>query len=193
MQVQRRIAVGARRPLAVLSGWALATLILDRLTKWWVSTSVQPYDSIPVIKDVFHITFVRNTGAAFGLMPGKQPLFILTSSVVLLGIVGYVWLMRPAATWLNVSLGMIAGGAFGNLIDRVVTGRVVDFFDLVAIEFPVFNIADSAIVVGTSMLVAWVLFGPESEHARRPEPDDAVGGVPADASGGDGTHTTEFL
>jgi len=121
-----------------------------------------PSTSIPVIEGVFHITFVRNMGAAFGLMPGKQPLFIATSLVVVLGVLGYWILQRPRSRWLVIAMGLVMGGAIGNLIDRsTATGLVTDFFDFTLIDFPVFNIADTAIVCGVGMLVIWVLFAPE--------------------------------
>jgi signal peptidase II len=127
-------------------------------------------------------------GAAFGMFPGYQPLFIATSLIVLVVVAAYWRRTHPAEWPVVVALGLVSGGAVGNLIDRAMLGKVTDFFDVAIIDFPVFNIADSAIFVGVGMLVFWLLFGPqESGEVESPalEADDAV--LPADdvASGSD--------
>jgi len=165
VQVGRRVLVAARRP-GLLFGWVLLSVIaLDQLTKSLVRAQMRPAESIPLIRDVFHLTYVRNTGAAFGLMSGQRPLFVLTGIGVLLAIAAYWIWQRPTARWLVVALGFVGGGAAGNLLDRVSRmGLVTDFFDLQFI--PVFNIADSCIVVGVGMLMVWIVFGPEGQQER---------------------------
>lgn len=153
--------------------WALAVL-LDQLTKIWVRATLYPNESIPLVPGLLNLTFVRNTGAAFGLMPGRRELFMTTSVVVILGVLVFMAFARPHARWLVISLALVAGGAVGNLIDRSLVGRVTDFLEFAFVSFPVWNIADAAIVVGTAMLVVWVLFGPEPGEG-------ALGGV-ADAA-----------
>jgi len=140
---------------------ALAALAVDQVTKAVVRAQMAPTESIPVIDDIFHLTYVRNTGAAFGLMSGQRPIFILTGVIVLVAVgVFWVW-QRPSARWLVVALALVVGGASGNLVDRVARmGLVTDFFDLHVI--PVFNIADTCIVIGVGMLVVWILVGPET-------------------------------
>lgn len=172
VQIGRRITVEARRPGLVFALLATAAVLLDQLTKAYIRHTMLPSTSIPVVDGVFHITYVRNMGAAFGLMPGKQPLFIATSLVVVFGVLGYWVLRRPRSLWLVSAMGLVMGGAIGNLIDRSsATGLVTDFFDFTLIDFPVFNIADTAIVVGVGMLVVWVLFGPEpGEQPAATEP-----------------------
>lgn len=175
MQIGRRITVEARHPGVLFFSLATFAVVLDQLTKAFIRHTMLPATSIPVIEGVFHITFVRNMGAAFGLMPGRQPLFIATSLAVVLGTLGYWLVKRPRERWLVISLGLIVGGALGNLIDRTTgPGLVTDFFDFTLIDFPVFNIADMAIVGGVIMLVIWVLFAPDPEDvAEEPlaEPD----------------------
>ncbi|MDZ4177698.1 MAG: signal peptidase II [Coriobacteriia bacterium] len=161
MQVGRRIAVEARRPLATFWIAGVVVLLVDQLTKALIRAWLDPAVSFPLIDGVFHITHVRNTGAAFGLMPGARPLFLATSALVLLGITAYWFVMRPRARWLVISLALVGSGATGNLIDRMSAGRVTDFLDFILIGFPVFNVADIGIVVGVGMLVVWILFGPE--------------------------------
>lgn len=152
---------------------ALMVLALDQAVKTIVRSSMFEGQSIPVIPEVFHLTFVRNVGAAFGLLPGYQPIFIVTSCVVLFTIAAYWRRARPTAWPIVVALGLIAGGALGNLYDRASLGKVTDIFDFAAIDFPVFNIADVAIVTGVGILIAWLLLVPEPENARGASPGEA--------------------
>lgn len=159
-------------------GFVGATVLLaDQLTKMLIRAWLDPSVSLSLIDGIFHITHVRNTGAAFGLMPGARPLFMATSAAVLLGIAAYWWIIRPRARWVVVALALLGGGALGNLIDRLAFGRVTDFLDFVLIGWPVFNIADVAIVTGVLMLIVWILVGPEPhEHVRESfEPTDHGG------------------
>lgn len=179
---------------------ATATLLLDQLTKsvvrilWrsqsallpfdaavakFVSPAYDPYESVPVFGEWFMFTHVRNTGAAFGLLPGYRPIFIATSVIVLVVVAAYWRRARPANWLVVIPLGLIAGGAVGNLIDRAVVGRVTDFLHFAVIDFPVFNVADSAIFIGVGILIAWLLFGPQPEDEQRTEPDAIE---PADSS-----------
>jgi len=181
VQVGRRIAVEARRPGLLFASLTVLAVLLDQASKLYIRSTMPPSTSIPVIDGVFHITHVRNMGAAFGLMPGRQPLFIATSLIVVVSVLGYWILKRPTARWLVVALGLVVGGATGNLIDRVSsTGLVTDFFDFTLIDFPVFNLADCAIFFGVAMLVVWVLFAPE------PGSEPGVGSMEAIAAIDDG-------
>jgi signal peptidase II len=162
VQGSRGIAVEARRPGALLIGTLLAVVALDQVTKAFVRASMEPSESIVLIRGIAYLTHVRNTGAAFGLMPGQRTLFILTSVLVLLAIAIYWWRVRPRSLVLAISLGLVSGGAIGNLIDRVAFGRVTDFFDIRIL--PIFNIADMAIVGGAIGLFAWALFAPIEHH-----------------------------
>lgn len=126
--------------------------IIDRILKILVQGNFYPGESVIVIPKVFHLTYVLNPGAAFGLMPGRSWIFILTAALVMVGII-YAQFKIPREDWLTrLSLGMIGGGALGNLYDRVVIGKVVDYLDFQIWAF-VFNFADSAIVVGAGLLL----------------------------------------
>jgi len=144
-----------------------AVVFSDRLTKLIVSRLMTPAESIPLIGGLLHLTYVRNPGGAFGLFPGRQPLFFLTAAAVI-GFILVYWLrLRPSDPWLVVGLGLELGGAVGNLIDRVAWGTVLDFID---VRFwPVFNVADSCIVVGLGMLLVAVVRQARHEAQRNEE------------------------
>lgn len=185
VQGSRRIAVEARRP--ALEAWVAfsAVLVLDQASKALIRAALRPGESIPVLRDIFYISHVRNIGAAFGLLPGARPVFVATSLLVVIAIMVYWARWKPKTRWLLISTALVAGGAVGNLIDRVFAGRVTDFFEVRG--FPVFNIADSSIFIGVALLIIWILFGPESqgvseaEEARLSPEGDAVSTGDADA------------
>ena len=130
----------------------LIILALDQLSKFIVIKNLNANQSIPIIKGLLYVTFVRNRGAAFGILKNQLPLFIFTAlfAVVLIFLVISKKKERPLI--LNISLGLILAGAIGNLIDRLFLGYVVDFIDFRI--WPVFNVADSAITVG-AVLLGW--------------------------------------
>lgn len=133
----------------------LCALIVDVLSKWLISSRLALGESVPVIPGFFQITHVLNPGAAFGLLPHQRELFIAVS----LGAVGAIlyYSGRPEGRQglLPYALGLMLGGATGNLIDRVRMGRVVDFLDFYWREwhYPVFNLADVSIVLGVALFM----------------------------------------
>lgn len=133
-------------------------VIADRLSKLAVMKYMTEFQSIPIIPHVLWLTYVQNTGAAFGLFQRGTAILAVISMVVV-GVVA--WASRhPMARgrWFRVALGLILGGALGNLYDRLVYRSVVDFLDLRV--WPVFNVADSSIVVGGILVFFLVLFDP---------------------------------
>ncbi|NLZ54251.1 MAG: signal peptidase II [Thermoanaerobacteraceae bacterium] len=141
-------------------------LALDLFTKYLVQKNMQPYQTIPVIDNIFHITYVQNTGAAFSILKGKTLFFTMVSSVVILAIV-LILIKHPIKNKVfRIVIAMILGGAIGNLVDRLRFGYVVDFLDFRV--WPVFNIADCAIVVGALILAYFITFHPDfqSLHSK---------------------------
>ena len=140
-----------------LNPWVAALLVLcgDQASKWLVQQSLQLGQSIPVLSPVLHLTYVQNTGAAFGMLRGHAPLFVLLSVAVAVWIVAELRKPDGHGRLTLLSLSLILGGALGNVIDRLRLGYVVDFIDLRV--WPVFNIADSAITIGVSLLL-WQSF-----------------------------------
>jgi len=137
---------------------SVLTVILDQLSKIWIDSNMSLYQSIPVFPG-FNITYVHNFGAAFSLLSEaggwQRWFFTLLAASISVGIVIWLKRLKPEETLSAISLGLILGGAIGNLIDRVIYGYVIDFFDVYyhTWHWPVFNIADSAITVGVALML----------------------------------------
>ncbi|GED13087.1 signal peptidase II . Aspartic peptidase. MEROPS family A08 [Aneurinibacillus migulanus] len=132
---------------------ALLVFFADRITKWLVVTYMEFGQSIPLWEGVFHLTSHRNRGAAFGILQNQRGFFIVITIAIIVGIIWYLWKTHRESKLVSLALALILGGAVGNFYDRVLTGEVVDFFDFTLINFPIFNIADSAIVIGVGLFV----------------------------------------
>ncbi|MBZ5599160.1 MAG: signal peptidase II [Acidobacteriia bacterium] len=144
---------------------SLAVVCLDRLAKWEVARNLALHENIQVIPDFFRITHVENRGAAFGLFADspsewKIAVLVLFSIVALVIVSALLWRNSHSITTTGVGLALILGGALGNLWDRLVSGRVVDFllFYVGQYQWPAFNVADSAIVIGAGLLVIEIMF-----------------------------------
>lgn len=154
---------------------AIGVLVLDRFSKWLVASRLSLHDTIQIVPGFFRITHVENTGAAFGLFSDssfewKLTLLILFSLVALAVVTVLLWKNSHIVTTTGAALAIILGGALGNLWDRVLNGKVVDFLDFYVggHHWPSFNVADSAIVIGAILLVFDILFAksPEQERGR---------------------------
>jgi signal peptidase II len=144
---------------------ALIVVLLDRWTKHMVAQRIRLYAHIQIIPGFFQLTHTENTGAAFSLFadsPGhwKTAMLIAFSVIALLVVSVLLWKNSPGQVVTGIGLSLIMGGAVGNLWDRLARGRVVDFllFYVKRYQWPVFNLADSAIVVGAGLLVWEILF-----------------------------------
>lgn len=135
---------------------SLCIVVLDQLVKWFVFHEMFPGMSIPVIPRIFHITFVLNPGAAFGILAHQRSFFIVMGiAIVILSGVFSSYIRRQCRMF-RWGTALLLGGALGNLIDRVRFGHVIDFFDFRI--WPVFNIADIAIVLGVCVIIYTLLF-----------------------------------
>ena len=136
---------------------AAVGIIIDQITKIYIDRSMKLFDSIPVIENFFHITYVRNKGAAFSFLSSaswRLPFFITVSIVAALVILIAFRKLRDDQKLAQTSLALIFSGAVGNLIDRVRMGEVIDFLDAhwYRHHWPAFNVADSLICVGVFLL-----------------------------------------
>jgi len=152
-------------------------IIGDQWSKLGIIAHFDYGESIILIRDFFNVTYVRNTGAAFGFLAAANPTFrvpfFLVVPIVAMVVLGFLYRDLPAnAKWRAMALGLVSGGAIGNLIDRVRLGYVVDFLDFhynTAYYFPAFNVADSAICVGvTILLLSTLTTKKETQNASSP-------------------------
>lgn len=135
---------------------AFIVFVIDQLTKYVIATKLELWDQISVIGNFFLITSHRNTGAAFGILENQRYFFIIITIVVVIGIVWYIQKMKNTGNkLLPFALSLVLGGALGNFLDRALTGEVVDFlqFNFGTYTFPIFNIADSCIVIGVALII----------------------------------------
>ncbi len=143
--------------MIVLFAIILGVICLDQLTKWLAVIFLQGEASFPIWKEVLHLTYVENTGMAFGMLKDHRWVFMVFSTVAIGAILFYLIRFRPKSRWMQVALAMIVGGGIGNMIDRVLLGYVIDFIDFTLIDFAVFNIADSFVCVGAGILIVCLL------------------------------------
>ncbi|MCR8656022.1 signal peptidase II [Paenibacillus endoradicis] len=145
---------------------AVVVLILDFFSKKWIVNNMKEYDQFSVIGDFFLITSHRNRGAAFGILQDQRVFFIIITIVIVGAIIWYAQSVRKSGSVLLLSgLGLVLGGAVGNFIDRARFGEVVDFFkfNFGSYTFPIFNVADSAIVVGVILIMLDTLLSMKEE------------------------------
>jgi signal peptidase II len=156
---------------------ALVVVLLDRWSKRAVAARIPLYQHIQIVPGFFRLTHTENTGAAFSLFadstaPWKTGLLIGFSVIALIVVSVLLWKNNHAHVLTGIALSLIMGGALGNLWDRISSGRVVDFLLIYVKQYqwPVFNLADSAIVVGAGLLVLEIIFG-QTKHAASTRPD----------------------
>jgi len=129
-------------------------------------------ESIPIIENIFHITFVKNHGAAFGILQGQTIFLVAVTAAIIFLLVGVYWKLARQNIILTTGLALQLGGAVGNFIDRVRFSYVVDFFDFRV--WPVFNIADMAIVAGTIIVVWQIIVWPDKTEVGKEEQDGKI-------------------
>lgn len=160
------------RPSRILlvAGVAVVVFVIDRVTKAWVSENIPLGTARPIVGDYVRIVHAQNTGAAFGLLPERTTLLSVLSVVAVLAIVYYYRQIASNSALVSATLGMQLGGAFGNLLDRITQGYVVDFVDVGIgdVRFWAFNVADSSIVVGIILVTLALWY--EEHRAATPKP-----------------------
>ncbi len=149
---------------------AIVTVVLDQLSKIYIDRSFAFGQMLVVIENHFYITHLRNPGAAFGILADsayRLPFFLTVALIAIVGILWYLKALPTTERWMHGALGLIFGGAVGNLIDRVRFGEVVDFIGVHWYQYhwPSFNVADSAICVGVAILL--VRTWQEERHRKK--------------------------
>lgn len=138
---------------------------LDRLTKGMVTGRMQLNQSIPIVQDFFHITYIFNRGASFGMLKDQRWLFVTLTLIVLAVIFWLILKEQSLNTPMGLLLGLVSGGALGNMVDRLRWGAVVDFIDFRGIWPYIFNIADIGVVAGGLLFVVLYLWEDHKKEA----------------------------
>lgn len=133
-------------------------VLIDQLTKLLVINTIKGVETLPLIQDVFHLTYWENRGAAFGILQNQRVFFVVLTILIVLAVVVFMIVKKPKSLMLCTSLTLLMGGAIGNFIDRALKGYVVDFLDFRLINFPIFNAADCFVVVGAVLLAVYLIF-----------------------------------
>jgi len=159
-----------RRPFLFLIGAiTIPVILLDQATKLFVQAHMALYESIAIIPNYLDITYTLNPGAAFSMLADAPPwvreAFLLTMACAAIVVLAVLVVRSDRVSITSVAFALIMGGAMGNLIDRAIRGRVIDFmrahyYDL---NYPIFNVADSAITIGVAMIVLTAFFGSDDE------------------------------
>ena len=136
------------------------SVFVDQISKYLVVICMDLYESVDIIPKILRFTYIQNDGAAFGSMDDARWIFMILSTVMIIAIIVYIVVKRPASKLQITSLILITGGGIGNMIDRVRLGYVIDFIDFCA--FPkiwmwVFNIADACVCVGAGIMILWLI------------------------------------
>lgn len=149
---------------------SLFLVVIDQVSKYLISSTMELYESIPVIKNFFHLTYITNDGMAFGInFPGGIYLFTIASFLLTIFLIGYLWYERKGHLILRISLALIIAGAIGNFIDRVMFKEVIDMFDFIfwGYHWYIFNVADSAVTVGIILYLTYSFFlEPKKQTAK---------------------------
>ena len=142
---------------------ASAVVAADFFTKRWAYTTLSKVETIPLIKNVFHLTYVENRGAAFGMLKDQRWIFITLSVIILALLAAVIIKKKNKPGYLSLGLSFVGAGAVGNLIDRIWLGFVVDLFDFRLINFPVFNVADIFVCLGAAILAIYFIIDDEKK------------------------------
>ena len=162
-----------KRDYLLFIGLALIILLLDQVSKWMVVTHIEAHQTLSVIPGFFSLVLVKNRGMAFGIFSqtrsGFYYYFLLSTTIGAIGVIlfSFFWI-KSSKKWLTVGLSLILGGAVGNLVDRLRLGYVIDFLDffLKGYHWPAFNVADSAVTVGTFWLLLNIIQGRKIIEAK---------------------------
>jgi signal peptidase II len=163
--------------------FAALAAVLDQLFKHWIVRVVAPGAVKTLIPGVIHLTNIQNTGAAFSILPNMRWVLVAVSAIAVVALC-IIIIKYPASWWHRLAMGALLGGAFGNLIDRVLSGYVVDMFEFEFVSFAVFNIADVFVTLGAIFTLIAFLLPEKSKKRRASKPADGTSDAPdvADAA-----------
>ncbi|HLS08706.1 signal peptidase II [Lentibacillus sp.] len=147
---------------------AIFVIAVDQLTKWVVVKTMELGEQITVIENFFYLTSHRNSGAAWGILQGQMGFFYVVTAIVVVGLIYFMQKYARERKMLAIALSLILGGAIGNFIDRLFRKEVIDFFDFMIFryDYPIFNIADSALVVGVIIVIIMTIIDERKEKRQ---------------------------
>lgn len=147
----------------------LFVIIIDQWTKWLIVTKMDLHESVPIIDNFFYITSHRNEGAAWGILQGQMIFFYIITVIVVIGLVYLLHKYAHESKFMAVALSLFLAGAIGNFIDRLIRQAVVDFLDvyIFTYNYPIFNIADSALVIGAIMTIIAMYLDEKNKNGRK--------------------------
>ena len=169
----------------------VVAVVLDQVSKYLVVANMELHESVDIIPGVLRFTYIHNDGAAFGSMDEHRWIFMVLSTVAIVGILVFLFWKKPKDKLLLSSLILITGGGIGNMIDRIALGYVIDFIDFCA--FPkiwmwVFNIADACVCIGAGLMALWLILDMikefKAEKAKKIA-SSSLNSDSADENGGD--------
>lgn len=148
---------------------ALIVIIIDQFTKWLVVTYMEYGESIKIVENFLYLTSHRNRGAAWGILQGQMWFFYVVTIIVVAGIILFIKRLKQHEKLMGWSLGLMLGGAIGNFIDRLFRKEVVDFINtyIFSYDFPIFNVADSALVIGVGLFFIHTILEGKQEKEKQ--------------------------
>lgn len=147
---------------------AAIIIVIDQISKWLIVKNMELGENITVIENFLYITSHRNRGAAWGILQGQMWFFYIITAIVIIGMIYYIQKYTKENKVMGIALGLMLGGAIGNFIDRLFRKEVVDFINtyIFSYDFPIFNVADSALCVGVALLFIQMLLEGKQEKEK---------------------------
>lgn len=144
---------------------ALFIIIVDQVTKYLVVQFMELGENIPIIENFLYLSSHRNQGAAWGILQGQMYFFYIITMAVVIGLIIYLQKLPNDQKWMKFALSLMLGGAVGNFIDRLLHQEVIDFINtfIFSYDFPIFNVADSALVIGVGIILVLTLLEGKKE------------------------------
>jgi signal peptidase II len=166
-------AIAVKRDYLLFTLLTLIVVLLDQASKWFMVACLEPYQAHSVVPEFFDLVLVRNKGMAFGILGQSSShvaayLLMGATLAAIVVIMVFFWRARRDQKWLTMGLALILGGAVGNLVDRIRLGFVIDFLDfsIKGYHWPAFNLADSAVTIGTLWLLLNLILGKSLSEAK---------------------------
>ncbi|MBR5155818.1 MAG: signal peptidase II [Clostridia bacterium] len=147
----------------------ICIVLADAATKLLAIRYLMPVDTLPLWEGIFHLTYVENRGAAFGMMQGGRVFFIVISILIIGAMLYVAKRYKNRSRFLDHGIVFITAGAIGNMIDRIFRGFVVDFLDFCLIDYPVFNVADIFVCIGAGLVAIFIIFFEDKKDCKKNE------------------------